>query len=614
MEVPASAEFLTPELSAEVWAHTTLLNGGYLMSSQGRFWIRQSSSGVYEAAVTLNGLEWAVTGQTKTHDGAWHHVALTFDGDELRLLVDGKIDASRSTVGVLGGSGFGLPVYIGNSSTNIQSTAFAGDLDEAALYGTALSQGDVMSHANNGNLSTFPCSGTQTSTYAQAICDSSPVAYWRLGEASGTTVSDLTTPPVNGSSSGVTFGAKGATADDNTAARFGWSGSTARYIQSGWYGYGRFSKPEMTAEVWARTTEPTAGYLLSRANQFSIRQTSSGAYEAAFTIGSTEKVVTGTTKAHDGAWHHVAATYDGSKAVIYLDGKVDGTLNVSGPLGWGSEANTFIGNSATNLPSRNFPGDLDEAAIYNRALTESALKAHADLGHVETFPCDLSLEASSYSQVVCNDSPVGYWRLGETTGTTFKDRTTPALNAWSGGVTLGVPGAIPGDSNSAVRFATGSYTSRFISAPWYGYGRFARKGLTAEIWARASDAWGGYLLSREGQFALRQSPLGNGRYDAILKINGTTYTINGTTNKTDGSWHHVAVTYDGSDARLFVDGTLDGSLSIAGTIGWGTEQPLFIGNAATNQPSWNFPGDLDEAAIYNEPLSQSILTSHSAFR
>src|SRR5215831_13382087 len=57
-----------------------------------------------------------------------------------------------------------------------------------------------------------------------------------------------------------------------------------------------------------------------------------------------------------------------------------------------------------------------------------------------------SASVSPYAQAILADAPQAYWRLDETSGTTFADSTghgnTSTLNA---GVTLGTPGALVSD-------------------------------------------------------------------------------------------------------------------------------------------------------------------------
>ncbi len=69
---------------------------------------------------------------------------------------------------------------------------------------------------------------------------------------------------------------------------------------------------------------------------------------------------------------------------------------------------------------------------------------------------------------------------------------------------------------------------------------------------------------------------------------------------TDGNWHHVLYTYDGSFARLYVDGTLNNSQTHTGAIAVSGAN-LYIGS--TGGGSEFYKGDMDDVRIYNRALS-----------
>ena len=74
-----------------------------------------------------------------------------------------------------------------------------------------------------------------------------------------------------------------------------------------------------------------------------------------------------TSTANPNAWHHVYATYDGSSIFLYLNGRLDASVNI-GVFNPNSSANLRIGaisgNSAWWLQ-----GQADEVRVYNRALS-----------------------------------------------------------------------------------------------------------------------------------------------------------------------------------------------------------------------------------------------------
>jgi len=75
----------------------------------------------------------------------------------------------------------------------------------------------------------------------------------------------------------------------------------------------------------------------------------------------------------DGQWHHLAGVYDGTKAVLYLDGVDKATAPVSGPIAWNNLPVTFAENAAHR--GHRWSGWLDDARLYARALSAEEVKA-----------------------------------------------------------------------------------------------------------------------------------------------------------------------------------------------------------------------------------------------
>jgi len=61
----------------------------------------------------------------------------------------------------------------------------------------------------------------------------------------------------------------------------------------------------------------------------------------------------------------------------------------------------------------------------------------------------------SYPQVVLGDSPISYWRLGETSGNVASDQTGNDNGTITGGVTLGQPGPVLGGGSFTFDGSTG---------------------------------------------------------------------------------------------------------------------------------------------------------------
>jgi hypothetical protein len=71
-------------------------------------------------------------------------------------------------------------------------------------------------------------------------------------------------------------------------------------------------------------------------------------------------------------WVHVAATYDGTNAVIYINGEIDKTEPQAGVL-LNNDNPVYIGGSQFWVP-RFIDGLMDDAALFNVALTQDDIK------------------------------------------------------------------------------------------------------------------------------------------------------------------------------------------------------------------------------------------------
>jgi hypothetical protein len=73
-----------------------------------------------------------------------------------------------------------------------------------------------------------------------------------------------------------------------------------------------------------------------------------------------------------------------------------------------------------------------------------------------------------------------------------------------------------------------------------------------------------------------------------------------------GAWTHLAATWDGTTAKVYVDGKLIRSAALGGTMASSSKPLRFGGN--TIWPEW-FKGQLDEIRIYNRALSAAEVQS-----
>ena len=74
--------------------------------------------------------------------------------------------------------------------------------------------------------------------------------------------------------------------------------------------------------------------------------------------------VSSTVSVIDNTWHHVAATYNGIEATIYIDGSPSGSIAGSGDININNTIAVAIGENL-DMPGRYYTGNLDEVRIWN---------------------------------------------------------------------------------------------------------------------------------------------------------------------------------------------------------------------------------------------------------
>ncbi len=219
--------------------------------------------------------------------------------------------------------------------------------------------------------------------------------------------------------------------------------------------------------------------------------------------------------------------------------------------------------------------------------------------------------AASYADAILGTSGLSsYWRLGEASGTTAAAAKGAITGTYGTGVTLGRPGLITGDMNTAAGFggASGADT-RFGDA----FDFPANDRFTLEAWVKPTivDATSRRIFSKEwsnasgvqGYYLINKST----RLQFARMRDGGYHTVNVAPLAT-GTRYHVAVTYDGTSLRLYVNGALAGSADAAAALLNGTT--AFTIGAKTGGGG-HFNGVIDEPAVYNaNTLTGTQLNAH----
>ena len=234
----------------------------------------------------------------------------------------------------------------------------------------------------------------------------------------------------------------------------------------------------------------------------------------------------------------------------------------------------------------------------------------------------------AYASAVLADAPVAYYRLDDPSAPTICDSSSSANNGTytASGVTYGVAGAMlksPDNAVAADGTAAGIGTSN-APVPITGNSSF-----TLESWFRSTG-------SPRNQALVDFGGTGNGRIAGLTVWNSASFgsctTPNGSTvgldewqgvncwdttavgiNEYDGTWHHLAVTYDATANKLtaYIDGLGLGQQTPTNTGAFSlTSSPVRIGYWVDTTLNQHLVGDEDEVAVYGSSLSAAQIDAH----
>lgn len=317
--------------------------------------------------------------------GTWHHIVGTYDGSNMRLYVDGALVAGPTAIATGAGNG---GIYIGGAG----STYWNGSLYGCAFYPVALSAQQVANHYAWGTSSAVTNDATYgqttSSPYRTAILADSPLAWWRQNDPSGNFLDSSGNGRTGTAAAGpsLLYRQGGATHDGDfstrrtlsglhlTAPSSSWASLTAAFSLECWlkmdsfpladYAYQIFQKGSTGANAPGGTANNYSLYLFSG---------SSGAPGVVTLYGSPggtwSNVSRGSTPIPVGTWVHIVATWDGTFAIVYVNG-VGTTPNSAAAL----PANT------DDLIINMGLGAIDEVAIYGTALSAARVQSHYNAG------------------------------------------------------------------------------------------------------------------------------------------------------------------------------------------------------------------------------------------
>ncbi len=496
--------------------------------------------------------------------GAWHHYAFVFDttapaAQQIIPYVDGKpVSYEKLNTGT--GAGKFANSILSFMSRNASSLFGKGSLDEVSIYSRALSGAEIGAH--------FQASRTNKPPQASFTASPNPVA----------------------TNAQVSFDATASSDPDGTIAKYEWD-----LDGNGTYETNTGSTP---------TT--TASYSTDGSRQIGLRVTDNG--------GAVETTTRTLVVQHNSPQASFTVSPNPVTANALVNFNASGSTAPEGSIvkyEWDLDGNgTYETNTgSTPTASSSYPS----AGEY-----QVGLRVTDNLGTTATTARTVTVGGPYSAAIGSTPGLVDYWRLGEKSGTTFADIVGPSPATLKGGVTLGAPGAIEADPNTAATFdgATGaasanvnlSATSQLTVEFWLNWAAYANDDdLALEFTPNFNQNDGGFLVDPNA------GELG-GKFGVAIGREGSRNNAY-FARPSAGVWHHYALVFDtNAPATQQVLPYVDGKPVSFEKLNTGTGGGKFANSTLSimsrNASALFGKGSLDELAIYNRALSPGEINSH----
>jgi hypothetical protein len=522
-------------------------------------------------------------------DGVWHHLVAVYDGDTMSMYLDGSLSAELAYTNGLTPNVSSM--YIGWDPYS-SDRHFDGVMDEVRIYSRALSATEVEELY------------TESDSAAVSDLEAGLVASYAFdGDAS-----DESGNGYDGTVTGATL----------TTNRFG-------DVDGAYYFDGIDDRIDLPSEtlnfertnafsqsLWIKTSDDDAGNIIlaKMASDSSYRGwclAMKNGLLSTYLInnGTTQNRlrVDGTTLINDDQWHHLVVTYDGSSmasgVAVYIDGSLENSVIVADTL-----SGTILNSVTPTIGSRSsesyYEGSIDDIRIYSRTLSAAEVE-------------ELYTESDSAgSEEPAVESAAVYYAFDG-------DATDESGNGNDGiveGATLMEDRF--GNPDQAFRFDVGNYirtangagsadiTGVITMAAWINPEQLVTKssdpGILRTILRKKSqyDSYGYSLSVRQtGELV---AAFGDSSDSSASQVADNMDPL--TTNE----WSHVAVTYDGSQIRYYVNGVLVDTQAYTKSL-LSTTEALCIGRLTDSDSRAYFYGGIDEVYLFDRVLTESEVQS-----
>ncbi|MBI5386505.1 MAG: hypothetical protein HZA90_17690 [Verrucomicrobia bacterium] len=510
-------------------------------------------------------------------DGQFHQVVLQWANGTETLFVDGRFQASAAVATPANNT---RPLNFAYSWGNgTPRRFFRGTLDEVAVFNRALTTNEIVALFVAGSAG-----------MSQPRCAPMPVGltHWFAAEGDARDAQSAITGTLEYAATfapgrvGQAF-SLGASTDFVSFTNFPNLGTNS-FSVAAWCK--RTSDAEGVVLMKGQTaygTPPNAGYGLYVA---------SGELVFNVTDATGPAVLLSLPAPAPGLWHHVVGALDrpNRQLRLYLDGSLVRTTNYTALGSLDTNIRFAIGaldrRPGVVMISSFFQGQIDEVVFFDHPLTAEGVASLYAAGGTGMCPPS------------CTPSPsglVGWWPAeGNANDLAQGDHGTLQNGAT---ITNGVVG-------QAFKFSAATTDSvRVPNSP-----ALNPTNITLAAWVKpfSYPALGCAIVRKEAGSAVQYLlQLGDGNTAGVPTINCglNAPQPHGNTPVPLHQWSHIVGTYDGAQARVYVNGALVDSRPMTGPMPV-MANDLFIGRRESNTTR-NFDGLIDEVAIWNRGLSSN---------
>ena len=530
-------------------------------------------------------------GITHLNANRWYHVAATYNGSEMRLYLNGKLENSRSQSGSI------IANTVLRASWSYNGRYMNGSIDEIKVYRYARSAKQILLDYNSNAAAASKGSSAVMGVRDTSILSNGLVGYWKMDENVSGNSQTLRDASGNAFDLTTNYGANASGMDCTTPGQFGTGCTFDGSDDKATVGDNSMLRPanNFTISTWVKPSSTTGNPAIIRkggTNGFEayVLDIVSGQWRFFIRTNNCSPCSISTGTPSTTKWTHLVGTYDGTKIVFYINGAVAGTTPASGTTIQDNVTALGIGNAPDgwNIP---WSGLIDETRIYNRTLSP------AEVNQLYNWA----------------PGPIGWWKMDDGSGSTVSDSSgngnngtaafSPQWTAGKYGKSLQFNGSTQNVSIGNQTVYQNLYSKAFTAEAWvYPRGRPTIDDKRTVIIGRSNNADFKWHLALWRSNSTDYQIEANIENNAISRASSTLYPLNLDT------WTHIGMTYDNTGDRkvhLYVNGVevvYNTNNAFSGTVGSDTSNNLKIGSFTNDVEYWN--GNIDDVKIYNYARNQ----------